>query len=128
MFWWGGGRRSRDDGGANGLFQLLFILLAPIAAMLIQLAISRQREYAADTGGAQLCGDPMHLARALEKIHAYAHRIPLDVNPSFNGMFIAEPLNAVDSMAAMFSSHPPLEKRLMNLIGREHTGYYREVA
>jgi heat shock protein HtpX len=79
----------------------------------------------ADTGGANLCGDPMHLARALEKIHAYAKRIPLEVNPAFNSMFIAEPLSAMDSIAGLFSTHPPLEKRLINLIGREATGYYR---
>ena len=125
MFMWGGGRR-RDEG--NPLIALLFIILGPIAAGLIQAAISRQREYAADTGGAQLCGDPMYLARALEKIHAYSRRIPLEVNPSFNSMFIAEPLNPMAQMANLFSTHPPLEARLMNLIGREATGYYRQVA
>ncbi len=67
----------------------------------------------------------MYLARALEKIHLHARQIPMDVNPAFNSMFIAEPLNAVDRLANMFSTHPPLEKRLENLIGRETTGLYR---
>ncbi len=126
MFMFGGGRRSDGEGG-NPIGALLFLLLGPLAAGLIQMAISRQREYAADSGGAQICGDPMHLARALEKIHFYAKRVPLEVNPAFNSMFIAEPFNAMQTVANLFATHPPLEARLMNLIGRESTGYYRRV-
>jgi len=126
MFMFGGGRRSDGEGG-NPIGALLFLLLGPLAGGLIQMAISRQREYAADSGGAQICGDPMHLARALEKIHFYAKRVPLEVNPAFNSMFIAEPVNAMQTVANLFATHPPLEARLMNLIGRESTGYYRRV-
>jgi heat shock protein HtpX len=122
---YGGHRRDGEGGGGNPLFALLFIILGPIAAGLVQAAISRTREYAADTGGAEICGDPMYLARALEKIHAHAKQIPLDVNPAFNSMFIAEPRNVMRSMANLFSTHPPLEKRLTNLIGRDTTGMYR---
>ena len=125
MSLYGGGRRDGEGGGGNPLLALLFIILGPIAAGLVQAAISRTREYAADTGGAEICGDPMYLARALEKIHAHARQIPLDVNPAFNSMFIAEPRNVMRSMANLFATHPPLEKRLENLIGRETTGMYR---
>ena len=125
MSLYGGGRRGGEGGGGNPLLALLFIILGPIAAGLIQAALSRTREYAADTGGAEICGDPMYLARALEKIHVHARQIPLDVNPAFNSMFIAEPRNVMRSMANMFATHPPLEKRLENLIGRPTTGTYR---
>jgi heat shock protein HtpX len=123
MFMWGGGR-NRNEGG-NPLLGLLFLILGPIAAGLIQAAISRQREFAADSGGAELCGDPMYLARALEKIHYYANQIPMNMNPAFNSLFIAEPLNARQAMANLFSTHPPLEARLENLIGRPSTGLFR---
>lgn len=120
MFMFGGGR-SRDEGG-HPIAGLLVLILGPLAAGLIQAAISRSREFNADTEGAEIAGDPMHLATALEKIHAMAKQVPLPVNPAMNGMFIAEPLNAVGSVANLFQTHPPLEKRLMNLIGRESTG------
>jgi heat shock protein HtpX len=129
MFMWGGGDRrdSRDEG--NLFLALAFMVLGPFAAMLIQLAISRSREYNADTSGAELCGNPMYLATALEKIHLANQRIPMDVNPAFNSMYIAEPLNRISSgMAGLFQTHPPLEKRLMNLIGRESTGQFRQAA
>jgi heat shock protein HtpX len=102
--------------------------LGPLAAGLIQAAISRSREFNADTEGAAICGDPMYLASALEKIHAYAQRIPMHVNPAFNAMMIAEPLNVMGRVAKLFSTHPPLEQRLQNLIGRETTGMYRYAA
>lgn len=117
MFMFGGRHHDDDDGHANPLLGLLFLILGPIAAALVQAAISRQREYAADTAGAQILGDPLPLANALQKIHAYSQRIPLPVNPSFNSMFIAEPLNAMESMANLFATHPPLEARLKNLLG-----------
>lgn len=121
MFMFGGGSRD-DEGNSNPLAGLIVFLVGPLAAGLIQAAISRSREYNADTAGGEICGDPMHLATALEKIHAHAHRVPLPVNPAFNSMFIAEPLNAVGGALSLFQTHPPIEKRLMNLIGRETTG------
>jgi heat shock protein HtpX len=117
MFMWGGGSRSRD-GESNALAGLLVLIVGPIAAGLIQAAISRSREFNADSGGAQLCGNPMYLASALVKIESAARRTPLPVNPAFNAMFIAEPLNAMQTMSNLFATHPPLEKRLINLIGR----------
>ena len=125
MFWRGGGRSDRRD---SGIESLLFLILAPVAATLTQLAISRSREYNADAGGAQICGDPMYLATALEKIHHANQRIPMNVNPAFNSMYITEPRNTMGSIAELFQIHPPLEKRLTNLIGRESTGMFRQVA
>ena len=125
----GGGRHGDGDGeGAHPIAGLLVLLLGPLAAGLIQAAISRSREFNADKEGAEICGNPMYLATALEKIHVAAHRIPLDVNPAFNSMFIIEPLNPMRSIANLFQTHPPLEKRLMNLIGRETTGALRYAA
>ncbi len=129
LFMWGGigyGQRSRNEG--NALLGLLFLILGPVAAGLIQAAISRSREFNADSGGAQICGNPMWLATALEKIHFANSRIPMDVNPAFNSMYIAEPLNAVGSIGELFQTHPPLEARLMNLIGRPSTGQFRNAA
>lgn len=116
-----GGRRSndRDSSGLGAIGAILVMLLGPIAAAMIQMAISRQREYAADTDGARFSGDPMHLATALEKIHVAAARILMDVNPAFNALMIAEPRSLSQKVATMFSTHPTLESRLMNLIGRE---------
>ena len=111
--------RDRDS---NPLFGLLAFILAPLAAMLIQAAISRSREFNADKGGAEICGDPMALSTALEKIHALNRRIPMDVNPAFNSMFIAEPMGALKGFVGLFQTHPPLEKRLVNLIGKPGTG------
>jgi heat shock protein HtpX len=123
MFWYGGGGRSRR-GGEAAAEGLLFMLFAPLMATLMQLAISRSREFNADAGGAQLTGNPMYLATALEKIHLANHRIPMDVNPAFNSLYIAEPMNIGRQIGSLFQSHPPLEKRLMHLIGRESTGLF----
>lgn len=125
MFMFGGGSRDREGGGGNPIGALLVLILGPLAAGLIQAAISRSREYNADSEGGEIAGDPMYLATALEKIHLAAKRIPLPVNPALNTMFIAEPLNPMQSIAGLFQTHPPLEKRLMNLIGREATGMFR---
>ena len=122
MFMFGGGHSDDDEGGGNPLGALLILILGPIAAGLIQAAISRSREFNADKEGAAIAGDPMYLATALEKIHYGAQRIPLDVNPAMNSMFIAEPMNVMRSIGNLFATHPPLEKRLMNLIGRERVG------
>jgi heat shock protein HtpX len=121
MFMWGGSR----DRDVHPLAGLLVLLVGPIAAGLIQAAISRSREFNADKEGANILGDPMPLATALEKIHIGAQRVPLDVNPAFNSLFIAEPRNVFRTMANLFSTHPPIEQRLTNLIGRESTGMFR---
>jgi heat shock protein HtpX len=125
MMMFAGGSQNEDGEEQSPLAPIagiLIMILGPIAAMIIQMAISRQREYAADTEGGIICGDPMYLATALEKVHAYARGIPMNAPPSMNAMMIAEPKNFSSSMANMFSTHPALEKRLMNLIGRESTG------
>ena len=121
IFMFGGGGRD-SNGDRNPLGGLVALLFAPIAAGLIQAAISRSREFNADKEGAEIVGNPMHLATALEKIHAMAHQVPLPVSPSMNGLFIAEPFNGLRSAMNLFQTHPPLEKRLMNLIGRQSTG------
>jgi heat shock protein HtpX len=122
----GGGSRNDREGGGNPLVGLAVLLLSPLAAGLIQAAISRSREFNADKEGAEISGDPMYLATALEKIHAASRQIPLDVNPAFNSLFIAEPLSAIGGgISKLFSTHPPLEDRLVNLIGRESTGTFR---
>src|SRR5690349_16096386 len=92
-FWFGGSSRDDEEGNSNPLVGLLFLILGPIAALFIQTAISRSREYNADTEGARLAGDPMYLASALEKLHVYSRRIPMETNPAYNSMFIVEPLN-----------------------------------
>ncbi len=125
MFMFAGGRSSDDrEGGGHPIAGLLFLILGPIAAGLIQMAISRQREYAADTGGAEICGNPLYLASALEKLERYAKGIPLEANPAYNSMFIVEPFNPMASAAELFMTHPPMEKRIMNLIGRPSTGRF----
>lgn len=129
MFMFAGGSQNSDEEEGNPLaplFGLVVLIVGPIAAMLIQMAISRSREYVADTTGAEICGDPMYLATALEKIHLLANRVPMQVNPAYNSMFIAEPkaFGGQGGLAGMFQTHPALEKRLKNLIGRERTGMF----
>jgi heat shock protein HtpX len=118
MALWGGGRRDNE----NPLAGLAMFILAPLGAGLIQAAISRSREFNADKGGAEIVGEPMYLATALEKIHHMNQRIPMNVPPAFNSLFISEPTSVMRSVGNLFQTHPPLEKRLMNLIGRESTG------
>jgi heat shock protein HtpX len=125
MFMFGGGGRRDGEGGGHPIVALLILLLGPLAAGLIQAAISRSREYNADKVGGEILGNPMPLATALEKIHFGARRIPLNVNPAFNNLFIMEPLNPLGAVANLFATHPPIEKRLLNLIGRESTGAFR---
>jgi heat shock protein HtpX len=113
-FWFGGSSRSNDNRG-NPLVALLILILAPIAAMLIQLAISRSREYQADASGAELTGEPDGLASALEKLAAASGRIPLPVNNAQANMFIVAPLTGKE-MAGLFMTHPPIEKRIERLM------------
>jgi heat shock protein HtpX len=114
-----GGGRSRDDEGGGGIFGLLFMMIvAPMAAMLIQMAVSRSREYGADEGGARISGDPLALASALKKLHMGAQNIPLQVNNATANatahMFIVNPLSA-GGLANLFSTHPPMEERIRRL-------------
>jgi heat shock protein HtpX len=114
-----GGFGGRDDGrdrGNNPIALLATIILAPIAAMLIQMAISRSREFAADAGGAQITGNPYGLADALRKIDALSKRVPLDANPATAHMFIVKPFSGAGLMG-LFSSHPPTEDRIRALVG-----------
>jgi heat shock protein HtpX len=110
IFMFGGGRDRNNPFGAIGA--LLMIILAPLAAMLIQLAISRSREYAADASGGELCGDPNKLAAALARLEHGNERIPTDTPPAFNSLYIVEPLSAGSMAASLFSTHPPIEKRI----------------
>lgn len=108
---------GRDDDGEHGgglLTTLLMLILAPLAAVLIQLAISRSREFGADETGAKLSGDPEALASALLKLEAYSKRIPLPVNPAVSHMFIVAPLTGV-SVQKLFSTHPPTAERVARL-------------
>lgn len=109
----GFGGRDDDDGG-NPIVALLSIIFAPIAATLIQLAISRAREYGADETGARIIGNPEPLARALEKLEMASSVRPLPVNPAVAHMFIVNPLKGVN-FAGLFSTHPPLEERIRRL-------------
>lgn len=120
MFAWGAmfggyGGDSRDRRG-GGVGALLMIILAPLAAMLIQLWVSRTREYEADATGAHFTGNPYALARALQKLDAYSKRIPLMASPSTAHLFIVQPMLGVD-FASLFSTHPPIAKRIERLTG-----------
>jgi heat shock protein HtpX len=120
-FWFGmlggGGGDSRDREG-GGLGALAMLILAPIAAMLIQLWVSRTREFEADASGARLTGNPYALASALEKISAVSRRVPLPASPSSAHLFIVAPLLSGEMLANLFSTHPPVQKRIERLIGR----------
>ncbi len=121
MAYWGalfggmGDREERNRGG--GLGALFMLILAPIAAMLIQLAVSRSREYEADHTGAEFTGNPYALASALRKLDAYSKRIPMAASPSTAHLFIVQPMLGVD-FASLFSTHPPIAKRIERLTGR----------
>jgi heat shock protein HtpX len=104
-----GGRR----GGGNLLGALAMAFLAPIAAGLIQMALSRSREYLADASGAQFAGNPLHLASALTKLDTYAKQTPMQANPATAHMFIVNPL--AGKMASLFSTHPPIAERVARL-------------
>lgn len=111
-----GDRDDRDRGG--GFVGLLMLILAPLAATLIQLAVSRSREYQADATGAELTGNPYALASALRKLDAYSKRIPLLASPSTAHLFIVAPLLGGMNFANLFSTHPPIAKRIERLTGR----------
>jgi heat shock protein HtpX len=107
-----GGYGSRDERRGGGLAALLMIIVAPIAAMIIQLGISRQREFSADASGVRMVGHANGLISALEKLGAYNKRIPMDVPPATASLFIVAPLTAGQVFTGLFSTHPPLEERI----------------
>src|SRR6185312_8329031 len=109
----GGGSRDREGGGLGALAMLI---LAPIAAMLIQLWVSRTREYEADASGAHLTGNPYALASALEKISSVSRRVRLPASPNTAHLFIVQPMLGVD-FGNLFSTHPPIAKRIERLTG-----------
>jgi heat shock protein HtpX len=112
----GGYERDREDRG-GGLAALAMIIVAPLAAMLIQLAVSRSREYHADESGAQFTGNPYALASALAKLDAYSKRLPMQADPSTAHLFIIQPFLG-QSLMSLFSTHPPIAKRIERLTGR----------
>jgi heat shock protein HtpX len=114
MIFGGFGRRDDEEGNGSALGSIAMIILAPIAAGLIQMAISRSREYQADATGARVCGNPMWLANALRKLHVGAQRIPMDANPATAHMFIVNPLRG-GGIVKLFSTHPPMEERIARL-------------
>jgi heat shock protein HtpX len=118
MFWWNslfGGSRDRGGNGATAILAVLGMVLAPIAAALVQLAISRSREYKADYVGARTTGQPLALASALEKLEAANRRRPLTFgSPTSQGLFIVNPFSA-SAFTRLFSSHPPIRKRIERL-------------
>ncbi len=114
-FFFGGGRRDDEDNSpAAGL---LFMILAPIAALLIQMAVSRTREYSADAAAAKYTGSPLGLVNALRKLDNWARRIPMEASPAMSHMYIFPPLSG--GLAQLFSTHPSTEKRIAALLGRQ---------
>jgi heat shock protein HtpX len=120
----GGGRSDNEEGGGGGniLFTLIFSMIAAFAAMLIQMAISRSREYLADEGGAHL-SNPLNLAKALGKLDMAAKKIPMEANPSTAHMFIVNPLRG-GGVLSLFSTHPPIEERVARLEEMARTGRF----
>jgi heat shock protein HtpX len=112
----GGGARSDDQGGGGAIRLIAMSILAPLAAMIIQMAVSRSREYLADSTGSRFAGNPEGLARALEKLGQYSKKLPMQANPSTAHMFIVNPLSG-RSLMSLFSTHPPLEQRIARLRG-----------
>jgi heat shock protein HtpX len=115
----GGGRSNDDDEGGSPIAALVMMIVGPIAAMLVQMAISRSREYGADAGGAEISGNPMYLANALKKLDTASHSIRMDANPATSHMFIVNPLTG-GGIIKLFSTHPPMEERIARLEAMGH--------
>src|SRR3954463_16269550 len=113
----GGYERNDRDNRGGGLAALFMLIVAPIAASLIQLAVSRSREYPADATGAHFTGNPYALASAFQKLDAYSRRVPLQASPSTAHLFIIQPLLGMN-FGSLFSTHPPIAKRIERLTGR----------
>jgi len=111
----GGMRNDDEEGGSNPLVMVVTMIVAPLAATLIQMAISRSREYIADATGAEICGHPKSLASALNKLANYNAQRPMQVNPASAQMYIVNPLSG-GSIASLFSTHPPMEERIRRLL------------
>jgi len=109
----GGGRNDEERGGSP-IVALVMMIVGPIAAMLVQMAISRSREYGADKGGALITGNPLYLAKALKKLELASQRIPMAANPATSHMFIVNPLSG-GGLVKLFSTHPPIEERIERL-------------
>lgn len=108
------GGRSNDDEGGSPIAAIVMMIVGPIAALLVQMAISRSREYAADEGGARLAGNPRFLASALRKLNMASKQIPMHANPATSHMFIVNPLSG-GGLLKLFSTHPPMEERVARL-------------
>jgi heat shock protein HtpX len=108
------GNRGDDDEGGNPIAALIMMIVGPIAALIVQMAISRSREYVADEGGARLAGNPRYLAGALRKLQWASQKIPMKANPATSHMFIVNPLSGV-GLLKLFSTHPPIEERIARL-------------
>ncbi|MGQ9570688.1 MAG: zinc metalloprotease HtpX [Thermodesulfovibrionales bacterium] len=108
------GHRGDDDEGGNPLAALVMMIVGPIAALIVQMAISRSREYVADEGGARLAGNPRFLSGALRKLHWASQKIPMHANPATSHMFIVNPLSG-GGLLKLFSTHPPIEERIARL-------------
>ncbi|MEK7407270.1 MAG: M48 family metalloprotease [Acidobacteriota bacterium] len=115
MAYWFGGRRDEDEDSGGALGGLLMLIVAPIAAVLIQMAISRTREYAADATAARYAGNPFGLSAALGKLDGWSRRIPLDASPATAHMFIVMPFGGGGGVLRLFSTHPPVEQRIRRL-------------
>ena len=115
MIFGGYGGGSDDDRRGSAIGVLLMAILAPIAALLLQLGLSRQREYAADAAGVRLVGHPYGLISALKKLGAYNKQIPMNVPPATSSLFIVKPLSAGEVVSGLFSTHPPLADRIAQL-------------
>ena len=132
-FWTGMGGDRRSNNPLGAVVGILAIILAPLAAMVIQMAISRSREYEADRTGAEMTGSPLALAQALQKLEVGTQRIPMEVNPSTAQLFIADPLKAfgrrgsggMGGLARMFSTHPPISERVERLHDMAQGGLIR---
>jgi heat shock protein HtpX len=108
------GRRGDDDEGGSPIAALAMMIVGPIAALVVQMAISRSREYFADEEGARLSGNPRYLANALRKLESASQKIPMDANPATSHMFIVNPLSG-GAILKLFSTHPPIEERIERL-------------
>ncbi|MCJ7483206.1 MAG: zinc metalloprotease HtpX [Thermodesulfovibrionales bacterium] len=114
-----GGHRGDDDDGGSPIAAFVMMIVGPIAAMIIQMAISRSREYAADSGGAEIAGNPRYLAGALRKLHMASQKIPMHANPATSHMFIVNPFSG-GGIVKLFSTHPPIEERIARLESMSH--------
>jgi heat shock protein HtpX len=114
-----GGHRGDDDEGGSPIAAFVMMIVGPLAAMIIQMAISRSREYAADSGGAEIAGNPRYLSGALRKLHMASQKIPMHANPATSHMFIVNPLTG-GGILKLFSTHPPIEERIARLEAMSH--------